>query len=270
MPNRPMPRILILDIETFPQTQLRWRYWEDGPPFHTIEPNVVAAVAYRWVGAKTKAKVVSLNQSPNYVGSPLGRPLWSDQWLLAEIFDTVCEADFVVAHYGLGFDRPMLEARLWEHDIGPFPPNNWIDSKKEISKFLRGSGYSMALGNLAEWLELGAKLETNKSLWLNCMKGVQKSWREMRSYAKQDVDILHDLFLSAGPYMRTTVFNMGHWYPGEAVCTWCGSDDLEKRGFYYTSASKFQQYLCKNCGHWPRSRTREKQSVKDGTDVVMR
>ena len=57
------PNILILDIETFPQTQLRWRYWEDGPPFHTVQPNVVAAVAYRWVGDK-QSQVISLDQTP--------------------------------------------------------------------------------------------------------------------------------------------------------------------------------------------------------------
>ena len=269
MPNRPMPRILILDIETFPQTQLRWRYYEEGMPFHTLQPNKVAAIAYRWVGDR-KSQVVSLNKSPGYKGSVLGTEIYSDKWLLTQIFPIVCDADFVVAHYGLGFDRPMLEARLWEHGLGPFPPNNWIDSKKEISKFLRGSGYSMALGNLSEWLDLGRKIETNKSLWLNTMMGVKKAWVDMRKYARHDVDLLHDLFLSFGPFMRTSIFNMGHWYPGEAVCTWCGSDDLQKRGFYYTAASKFQQYLCNNCGHWPRSSKREKQVEALGTDVVLR
>ena len=263
------PRILILDIESFPQTQLRWRYWEKGAPFHTIEPNIVAAIAYRWVGDK-RSKVVSLDQTPGYdLDIDRGHEI-SDKWLMEQVWPIVVDADFVVAHYGLGFDRPMLEARLGEHGMGPFPPNNWIDSKKEIAKFLRGSGYSMALGNLAEWLDLGKKIETNKSLWLNCMAGVKKSWVDMRRYARHDVDLLHDLFLSFGPFMRTTVFNMGHWYPGEAVCTWCGSDDLEKRGFYYTNASKFQQYLCRNCGHWPRSGKREPQDVKLGTDVKMR
>ena len=194
----------------------------------------------------------------------------TDMWLMEQTFEIVAAADFVVAHYGLGFDRPMLEARLWEHGLGPFPPNNWIDSKKEISKFMKGSGYSLALGNLAEWLELGEKIETNKSLWLGCMEGKRPSWRDMRRYARHDVDLLHDLFLSAGPYMRTTVFNMGHWFPGEDVCTWCGSSDLERRGFYYTGASKFQRFLCKNCGRWPRSAKREPQSVNDGTDTRMR
>ncbi len=269
MPNG--PRILILDIETFPQTQLRWRYWEDGAPFHTIKPNVVAAIAYRWVGDK-RSQVVSLDQTPGYRATRIGgeAEVTDDQWLLQEIFPIVVAADFVVAHYGLGFDRPMLEARLWEHGMGPFPPNNWIDSKKEIAKFIRGSGYSMALGNLAEWLELGEKIETNKSLWLNCMAGQRKAWTQMRKYARHDVDLLHDLFLSMGPFMRTSVFNMGHWYKGQDVCTWCGSDDLEKRGFYRTGASEFQRYLCHNCGHWPRSAKRESQKEIDGTVTRMR
>ncbi len=267
------PRILILDIETFPQYQLRWRYWEDGAAFHTLKPNTVAAIAYRWVGGK-KSNVISLNQTPGYKrpGSleAFLTAETTDQWQMEKIWEVVVEADFVVAHYGLGFDRPMMEARLWEHGLGPFPPGNWIDSKKEISKFLRGSGYSMALGNLAEWLDLAKKLETNKSLWLRCMSGEAKAWREMRSYAAQDVDTLHDLFLSAGPFMRSPVFNMGHWNPGETVCIWCGSSDLEKRGFYYTTASKFQRYLCRNCGHWPRSSKREPQSEALGTNVPLR
>lgn len=265
------PRILILDLESFPQLQLRWRYFEKGVAFHVLKPNTVMMVAYRWLedingplGLK-KARVISEDQGPDYVPG-----VQNDAWLMQMVWDLVADADFVVAHYGIGFDRPMLEARMWEHGVGPMPPGNWIDSKAEAAKFMRGSGYSMALGNLAAWLELGEKLETNKSLWLRCMDGVRAAWTEMKTYAKQDVDVLHDLFLDGGPYMQSMIFNMGHWYPGEEVCSWCGSKELQKRGFHYTRASKFQRYLCLNCGRWPRSAKRIPQREADGTNVPLR
>ena len=39
------------------------------------------------------------------------------------------------------------------------------------------------------------------------------------------------------------------------VCPNCASSNLGKRGFTYTNVSKFQRYICKDCGAWSRGRS---------------
>ncbi len=265
------PSILILDIETFPQLQLRWRFWEKGRPVKTLRGNRVANVAYRWLGEpKKNTKVISQIDNPAWEADRLGvLGELDDEFVLTEIQKVILSADYVVAHYGDGFDRPMLERRMMFHRLGPLPKRNWIDSKKEFSKLTGGSGHSMALGEIAEEFGIGSKIETNISLWIDCMNGVKRAWKDMNKYAKHDVDLLHDIVVRFGPYWDT-IINRGLWAPGEDVCTWCGSSDLMPRGWYRTKASEFRQFHCNNCGHWPRSAKRRPQTVKAFSDVRMR
>ncbi len=40
-------------------------------------------------------------------------------------------------------------------------------------------------------------------------------------------------------------------FPGaELCCTNCGSEDVQKRGYKFTGAGKFQRYQCISCGKW--------------------
>ncbi len=35
-------------------------------------------------------------------------------------------------------------------------------------------------------------------------------------------------------------------------CPDCGSENLQKRGYAYTSLSKYQRFCCDDCGRWSR------------------
>ena len=263
------PRILILDIETFPQLQLRWRFWEKGRPVKTLRGNRVMMVGFRWLGEKTTT-VISQHDGPDWKSNECTLVSEHDDfYVLSNMKAIIEEADFVFAHYGNGFDKPMLERRLMFHRLGPLPKRNWIDTKAEFSKLTGGSGHSMALTEITEEMGLGTKIETNISLWLDCMRGVKRAWKDMVAYAKHDVDLLHSVVVEFGAYFDTVV-NRGLWALGVDVCTWCGSDDLSPRGYQYTKASAFRRYLCNNCGHWPRSAKRVPQSEINQSKVMMR
>lgn len=40
----------------------------------------------------------------------------------------------------------------------------------------------------------------------------------------------------------------------DTVCSNCGSDDIEWKGYYYTPAGRFKSFRCSNCGGIGRSR----------------
>jgi transposase-like protein len=46
-------------------------------------------------------------------------------------------------------------------------------------------------------------------------------------------------------------------------CPNCGSVDIERRGYAYTTVSRFQRFVCKSCGKWSRSNKRN-----FGADIV--
>jgi hypothetical protein len=54
---------------------------------------------------------------------------------------------------------------------------------------------SNKLDYVAQKLDVGAKVKhSGFSLWLRCMDGDKKAWKEMKEYQIQDVNLLVDLY----------------------------------------------------------------------------
>ncbi len=247
------PKILLLDIETSPMLEWGWRYFESNA-LKVEQPAMVLMVGYKWLNGtgSGKAKVISMDQFKDY--KP-GRFILNDYNVCLNIHKIILEADYVVAHYGGGFDNPMLMNRFIFHNLGPIPARNWIDTKREAAKIIKAPTISLSLANIALYFEIGQKIETNLSLWFDCMDGDKAAWREMRKYCQSDVDLLGLVYLKMRPYLENTP-NMALWRKGIYACPACGSVNIQRRGIRRTQVSEFQQYQCQDCGRWSRERTR--------------
>jgi hypothetical protein len=237
------PRILIYDLETSPV--LQWRFTagrDEGRALRVDEDSRILSMAWTWLGDTT---VHALHNSGQGDG-PLVAKLW-------DLFD---EADILIAHNGDRFDQPKANTRFFAHGYGPPSPYQTIDTLKVARhKFAHHSNTLDALTRLAGTEQ--KKQHEGISLWFSVMEGDPRAMVAMLAYNKQDVVALKELYLALLPWMDRHP-NMGIWQRGRAVCTNCGSQDLQKRGTHKTRVNEYQRYRCNTCGYHPRQRLSER------------
>jgi len=238
------PKILLFDLETSPNLSYTWGKWEQNVIAFKKEWELLS-VAYSWLGEK---KV--------YVKTRMDFKDKTDKSLTQFLHGLLDEADVVIAHNGDEFDNKKSNAKFIEHGLGPVSTYQKIDTKKIAKKYFKFNSNSLDdLGNL---LEVGRKEKTGGfDLWLDCMAGDQKAWKQMADYNKQDVVLLKKVYLKLRPFAEN--------HPNIALlrevpngCPKCGHLKLEFKGYRYTSTSKYRRYVCKNCGAYCRGKTSEK------------
>jgi hypothetical protein len=108
------------------------------------------------------------------------------------------------------------------------------------------------LDYVAQQLGVGAKVEhTGFDLWLGCMAGDEKSWKMMKKYQIQDVDLLVDLYEKLLPWIKHPNMGTDSEVP---VCTNCGKDNLMRRGYEVLNTGRYQKWQCRDCHRWMRSK----------------
>ena len=76
-----------------------------------------------------------------------------------------------------------------------------IDTLKVARRYFMFN--SNKLGDLGQHLRLGKKESTGGfELWVGCMKGEAKAWSRMIQYARQDVNLLMDVYYKLRPFMN--------------------------------------------------------------------
>lgn len=170
------------------------------------------------------------------------------------------EADVVSAHNGDRFDLTVFNTRLLAHGLKPVPPSKSLDTKKIAkNKFHLPSN---KLDDIADFLGIGHKLETHKSMWFGCEKGDKKDWKLMKEYCGKDVLLQEKVLDKILPFTR----QLANWnvIMDELRCCpnpSCGSERIQKRGFHYSATAKTQRIQCQDCGTWSQS------SLKAGSIV---
>jgi len=230
-------KILLLDVETSPNTAYVWGIWNETIPLaRLIESSGILCWSAKWLGEKT-GYFSSIHKD-------------SKLKMLKGIHGLMCEADVVVTYNGNKFDIPVLNKEFWLHKITPPSPYKSLDIYQTIKRRFRFT--SNKLDHICAQLGLGKKKDTEFQLWVDCMNKDSKAWARMEEYNIHDVILLESVYLKALPWI--TNHPNRSVYAEISCCTNCGSTNYQARGHAITRAYKYRRYQCKDCGTWFRGR----------------
>jgi DNA polymerase elongation subunit (family B) len=230
---------LFVDIETSPNTAHVWSLWKQTVSLSQLmESSYTMCWAAKWADSE-QVFFDSVYQS-------------SSKKMIKGIHALLNEADMIVHYHGTNFDIPTLNKEFLLHDLAPPSPSKQLDLLRVVREKFRFP--SNKLDYVAQRLGLGGKHDhEGHMLWVKCMNNDPAAWKAMQKYNQQDVVLLEKLYHKLTPWIK------GHLnysvFTDAFVCPTCGSAEYQRRGYAYTSASKYQRYQCKACHGWFRGHT---------------
>lgn len=244
-----MTKILILDIETAPNIAYVWGAWKQNIGQNQWkDKGHIMSFAAKWLGSDEV--IYEENRKSN------------DKPIVKKLFKYLDEADIVVAHNGDKFDLPVVLGRGLVHGLNPPSPYHTIDTCRIARRRFRFTTNSLA--NLSEELGLPDKKGQHKKfpgfeLWLECLRGNDEAWAEMKEYNVEDVVVLEELYLKMRPFIDNHPNVVHHVHGDEVHCPKCGSTRIQWRGYYYTKMGLcYRKFVCLDCGGWGRARYAER------------
>ena len=242
-------RILLLDIETFPNIGYSWAKYEQNI-IDFIEHWYILCVGYKWLGGKTKVMAL-----PDFKGY---KPHGKDEDLVKFIWKLLDETDIAVAQNGNEFDFKKINTRFLYYGLTPPSPYKTIDTLQIARR--KFAFNSNKLDDLGRDLELGRKVENQGfPLWLRCEKGDKKAWALMKKYNRKDVDLMEELYLKERPFI-TNHPNLDA-YSSLPVCPRCGSSKIQNRGSAVDNTYIYQRFQCQNCFGWGKYVKGQRNSI---------
>lgn len=230
------PKIILYDLETFPNIGYSWGKYEQNMLGFTKEWEL-ASFAYKELGS---SKVHCIAR-PNFKDK-------TDKSLTKALHKVLGSADITIAHNGLSFDNKKSNAKFIEHGLTPLSYHS-IDTRNVARKYFKFN--SNSLNDLGQLLKLGKKVSTGGfELWEGCMAGDAKAWAKMIKYNKQDVLLLEKVYEKLKPWITNhpnTTGRDANW-----ACHNCGSKEYTKRGYGLTTKFRYERRQCTNCGSWKK------------------
>ena len=230
-------KILLWDLETSPHLANVWSLWDQNVPLVRLrETGEVICFASQWLDSK-KVEFYSTHHH-------------GKEAMLQAAWDLMNEADALVSWNGKSFDTKTMHKEFLLAGMSPPSPSKEIDLMLVAKKQFRLVSNKLEYVSKALGLEGKAQHE-GFELWLSCMAGDDRAWGRMKRYNIQDVRLLKDIYYKLQPWI------VNHpsvaLYDDHEGCPSCGSENLRKEGFAYTSLGKFQRYVCIDCGRWSKS-----------------
>lgn len=230
-------KILLLDIETSPNSAYVWGLWDQNVGLsQLIDSSETLCWSAKWYGSD-EVLFQGINRT-------------SRTRMVRAIHSLINRADIIVHYNGSRFDLPTLNKEFLLYGLPPPAPVKQIDLLRVVKKQFRFP--SNKLDYVAQALKLGSKQPTTFKLWVNCMNGDAEAWEVMEEYNKQDVLLLERLYERLKPWIKHPINRSLDPANDGLVCPACGSDKYQKRGFYFTASCKYQRYCCKDCSAWFR------------------
>ena len=239
-------KILLLDIESSPNTAHVWGLWQQNVSINQLmESSYVLCYAAKWLG-EDDIYFDSVQQS-------------KPKKMLKGIHVLLDQADAVVHYNGTKFDIPTLNKEFILHSYNPPSPYKQIDLLRVVRSNFRFP--SNKLDYVSQRLGLGKKHEhEGHELWVKCMNGDKDAWKRMEDYNIQDVVLLEDLYHKVLPWIKNHPNQNLH--SDNPCCPSCGDANLQKRGTAISSSGTYQRYQCKSCGSWSQGTKVTKKTVE--------
>lgn len=252
-----LSKILFLDIETAPKLAYVWKFFKEMIGVKQVkEHGNIMSFSAIW-GDDDDEKIIYYENRAQ-----------DDTDIVVNLLNLLDQADIVVGHNVEMFDVATVNGRALVLGIKPPSPYKIVDTYKVAKKEFKFE--SNSLEYLTTVLPIKhKKLQHAKfpgfQLWLECIRGNEEAWEEMKIYNINDTLSVRDVYFAMRPWIRNhpnvTVQNE----IGVKVCPTCGSTNLHSRGYSYTNVGKYQRFHCQDCGKWSRTRFTErvKQFAKE-------
>ncbi len=247
------PRILTLDIETFPLEVYRWALFDESPTaLNQIKVEwSIASFAAKWLDEK---RVIYQD-----TGGRGRRKVRDDKSLVRSIAELLDEADVVVGQNHKKFDLKKIHARMIAHELKPYSPIRVVDTTIEARRYFGFTSKKLAWmsAHLTDTPKDEHKLFPGFELWTACLDDDPRAWREMRKYNVRDVEATEKVYLRLRPWMSTHT-NTGAYIEDEAPrCPKCASNNLQRRGYIYSQQGKYPRWQCMDCSGWARGKSQQ-------------
>jgi DNA polymerase elongation subunit (family B) len=244
------PRVLTIDIETFPLEVYRWSLFDE----HAVALNQIkvewsiASYAAKWLG---EPKMLYEDTGGRGV-----KKVRDDKRLVRNLADLLDEADIVVGQNHKRFDLKKIHARMIEHGMKPYAPIRTVDTTIEARRYFGFTSKKL------EWMSkhlTDTPKDSHKEfpgfeLWTECLADNPRAWREMKKYNCRDVEATERVYLRLLPWMATHP-NVGVFIQDkDSRCQKCGSKALQSRGYDTTQQGRYPRYQCQDCGGWGRGK----------------
>lgn len=241
-----MSRILIIDIETRPALVYTWGMFNQSfGPSQVVDWGGVLCFAAKWHG----------EEETKFYAEWRGK-----ERMIRAAHKLLNDADAVVGWNSQRFDTRWLQAEFQRAGLSrpsPYANVDLMRSQKRDAFMLSNKLESRRL-----WLGEDGKAETGGfGLWKGVMDGDRQARRLMEEYNRRDVEITEEEFdrMRAGGWVRglpNAAIEGGH------VCSHCGSERLQARGFQVTKTRRYRRYQCRDCGGWSKAVACEPGSAK--------
>jgi uncharacterized protein YprB with RNaseH-like and TPR domain len=182
-------KILLLDIETTPLQVYTWGLWDQNIGINQIiKSTEMMCFGAKWLGQKSVTF-----KSVHHDGK---------KTMLEELHKLMNEADVLVGWNSAAFDHKHINREFLENGMTPPAPTKDLDLMSITKANFQFP--SNKLDYVAQKLGVGSKVKhSGFELWIKCMDGDDKAWREMKKYQIQDVQLLDSLYDILLP-----------WFPG--------------------------------------------------------
>jgi DNA polymerase elongation subunit (family B) len=239
-------KILLLDIETSPNTAHVWGLWQQNVSINQLmESSYVLCYAAKWLGEED-IYFDSVHQS-------------KPKSMLKGIHALLDSADAVIHYNGTKFDIPTLNKEFLLTKLLPPSPYKQIDLLRVVRSNFRFP--SNKLDYVSQRLGLGKKhAHEGHELWVKCMNGDKDAWKRMEEYNIQDVVLLESLYDNLLPWIKNAPNR--NLYTDYTGCPTCGSLHLQKRGTAVSTTGSYQRYQCKACGSWSQGTKSIRKTVE--------
>ena len=236
-------RILLIDIETAPNTAHVWGLWQQNVSIKQLmESSYTLCWAAKWLG-NSKVIFNSVYKS-------------SEEDMLGELWHLLNDADVVIHYNGSKFDIPTINKEFLLKGYTPPSPYKQIDLLKITRRTFKFP--SNKLDYVCHALGLGEKVpHIGHELWVKCMGNDPASWRQMEKYNKGDVVLLEKLYNELLPWITTHPNYALYTNSDRPICTNCGSAHLQSRGTAFTGTQRYRRFQCVDCSTWVRTRFTE-------------
>lgn len=236
------PSIWVYDIETSPNLVYAWGLWDQNIGISQIvKPQDILCFAAHKLGSKRVE----------------AHAAWDDyQGMLDRLHFVMEDADYLVGYNSATFDNKLSRAAFAKAGMLPPSPHRDIDLLRVVKKAFKFPSHK--LDYVCGALGLDRKAQTGgMELWTKCMDGDVAAQKKMLAYNKQDVRITAELFDRLLPWidgLNVPVFSDDE----KPACTRCGSEKIHRRGYAYTTTTRYGRLVCLDCGGWMRTARSEK------------